>query len=59
MKTTLNGKRFQDAEHVKKSMTAELNAVPFDAFADCFQNRLEQLEVQRFFFYFLVFVISF
>jgi hypothetical protein len=38
MKTALKGKKFQDAEDIKKNVTAELNAVPMEAFADCFQK---------------------
>jgi hypothetical protein len=32
------GKRFQDVEDIKKNLTAELNVVPLEAFADCFQK---------------------
>jgi hypothetical protein len=39
VKTALKGKRFQDVEDIKKNVTAELNAVPMEAFADCFQKR--------------------
>jgi hypothetical protein len=35
VKTALKGKRFQDVESIKKNVTAELNAVPLEAFADC------------------------
>jgi hypothetical protein len=35
-------KGFQDAEDLKKTMMAELNAVPLAAFADYFQNFLKQ-----------------
>jgi hypothetical protein len=38
MKTALEGKRFQDAEDVKKNVKVEINAVPSEAFADCFQK---------------------
>jgi hypothetical protein len=38
VKTVLKGKRFQDVEDIKKNVTAELNAVPLEAFADCFQK---------------------
>jgi hypothetical protein len=34
MKTAVKGKTFQDAEDIKKTETAELNAVPLEAFAD-------------------------
>jgi hypothetical protein len=36
VKTTLKGKRFQDAEGIKKNVTTELNTVPLKAFADSF-----------------------
>jgi hypothetical protein len=36
VKTALKGKRLQDVENIKKNMVAELNAVPLEAFADCF-----------------------
>lgn len=39
VKTVLKGKRFQDAEDIKKNVTAELKAVYSDAFADWFQKR--------------------
>jgi hypothetical protein len=29
-------KRFQDVEDIKKNVTAELNAVPLEAFSGCF-----------------------
>jgi hypothetical protein len=38
VKTALKGKRFQDAEDIKKNVTAELNALPLEAPADYFQN---------------------
>jgi hypothetical protein len=38
VKTAFQEKRFQDAEDVMKIVTAELNAVPLEAFADCFQK---------------------
>jgi hypothetical protein len=38
VKTALKGKRFQDVEDIKSNVTAELNAVPLKAFADCFQT---------------------
>jgi hypothetical protein len=37
-KTTLKGKRFQDAEDIKKNVMTELNTVPLEAFADSFQK---------------------
>jgi hypothetical protein len=40
--TTLKGKRFQDVEDNKKNVMAELNAVPFEVFADCFQKPFER-----------------
>jgi hypothetical protein len=42
MKTALKGQRCQDVEDIKKNMTVELNAVPLEAFADCFQKHFEQ-----------------
>jgi hypothetical protein len=42
VKTALEGKRFQDVEDIKKNVTVELNAVPLEAFADCFQKRYER-----------------
>jgi hypothetical protein len=33
VKTALKGKTFQDVEDIKKDVTAELNAVPLEAFA--------------------------
>jgi hypothetical protein len=38
VKTSLKGKRFQDAENIKKKVKAELNTVPLEAFVDCFQK---------------------
>jgi histone-lysine N-methyltransferase SETMAR len=40
VKTALEGKRFQDVEDIKKNLMAELNAVPLEALADCFQALL-------------------
>jgi hypothetical protein len=42
VKTALKGKRFQDVEDIKNSVTAELNALPLEAFADCFQKLFER-----------------
>jgi hypothetical protein len=42
VKTALKGKRFQNVEGIKKNLAAELNAVPLEAFADCFQKLLER-----------------
>jgi hypothetical protein len=42
VKTSVKGKRFQDVEDIKKNVTAELNAVPSEAFADRFQKIFEQ-----------------
>jgi hypothetical protein len=36
VKTALKGEMFQDVEDIKKIVTAELNAVPLEAFAGCF-----------------------
>jgi histone-lysine N-methyltransferase SETMAR len=41
VKTALKGKRFQDVENIKKNVTAELSAVPLEAFADCFHKPFE------------------
>jgi hypothetical protein len=38
VKTALKGKRLQDSEDIKKNMMAELNTVPIEAIADCFQK---------------------
>jgi hypothetical protein len=38
VKTTLKGKRFQDAEAIKKNVTTELNTVPLEVLADFFQK---------------------
>jgi histone-lysine N-methyltransferase SETMAR len=42
VKTALKGKRFQEVEDIKKNVTAELNAVLFEAFANCFQKLFER-----------------
>jgi hypothetical protein len=42
MKTALKGKRFQDVEDITKNVTVELNAVPLESFADCFQEIFER-----------------
>jgi hypothetical protein len=36
VKTALKGKRFQEAEDIKKNLNAELNALPSEVFADFF-----------------------
>jgi hypothetical protein len=70
VKTALQGKRFQDGEDIKKNVMAELNAVPLEAFADCFQKLFERcnkcnqvggdyVDRNKIMFYFLVFFISF
>jgi hypothetical protein len=41
-KTALKGKRFQDVEDIKKNVKAERNAVPLEAFADCFKKLFER-----------------
>jgi hypothetical protein len=38
VETALKGKTFQNVEDIKKKVTAELNSVPLEAFADCFQK---------------------
>jgi hypothetical protein len=35
-------KGFQDIENIKKNVTSELNAVPLESFADCFQKLFER-----------------
>jgi hypothetical protein len=40
VKTALEGKRFQDAENVNGKVKVEINAVPLETFADCFQKLL-------------------
>jgi hypothetical protein len=71
--TALKEKRFQDAEDIKKNVTAELNGVRLEAFANCFQNpfTFKRFDTcnhaggnnlnrnKTFFFYFLVFFIYF
>jgi hypothetical protein len=41
VETALKGKRLQDVDF-KKNVMAELNAVPLEAFADCFQKLFER-----------------
>jgi hypothetical protein len=41
VKTALKGKKFHDVGDIKKNVMAELNAVPLEAFADCFQKLFE------------------
>jgi hypothetical protein len=38
VKTALKGKKFYNAEDIKRIVTIELNAVSLEAFADCFQK---------------------
>jgi hypothetical protein len=40
VKTTLEGKRFQDAEDISGKVKVEINAVPLEIFADYFQKLL-------------------
>jgi hypothetical protein len=42
VKNSLKGMGFQDVEDIKKNVTADLHAVPFQAFADCSQNLLKR-----------------
>jgi hypothetical protein len=42
VKTALKGKRFQDVEDIKINVTAELNAVPLEAFVCCFGKLLKR-----------------
>jgi hypothetical protein len=41
VKTAFKGKKFQDAEDIKKNVTAEMNAVILEDFAGCFQKLFE------------------
>jgi hypothetical protein len=69
VKTVLKEKRFQNVENVKKNVTAELNTVPLEAFADCFEklfkpfNRYIQfdgaLNIYETVLYFLIFLLIF
>jgi hypothetical protein len=43
MDNALKGKRFQDDEDSKKNVTAELNAVSFEAFTHSFQELFKRL----------------
>jgi hypothetical protein len=43
-KTGHKGKRFQDVEDIEKNVTAEQNAVPLEAFADCFQKLFKRFK---------------
>jgi hypothetical protein len=38
VKIALKGKRVQDAEYLKKNVAVELNAVPLEAFFNCFKD---------------------
>jgi hypothetical protein len=38
VKTAQKRERFQNVEDIMKNVTAELNAVPLEAFADCFKK---------------------
>jgi hypothetical protein len=38
VETALKGKKFQDVEDIKKNVSAELNALPLEAFAGCFRK---------------------
>jgi hypothetical protein len=38
VRTALKEKRFEDVEGIKENVTAEMNAVPLEAFADCLQK---------------------
>jgi hypothetical protein len=42
VKTALKGKKFQDAEDIKKNLTAGLNAVILEAFIGCSQKLFER-----------------
>jgi transposase len=45
VRTALKGEGFQDAEDIKTNVTVEMNAVPFEAFADCFQKILNDSKI--------------
>jgi hypothetical protein len=70
MKTALKGKRVQDADDIKKNVTADLNAVHLETSADCFQKLFKRfdkriqvgvitLNCNTTIFYFLLFFVSF
>jgi len=40
MKSTLRGKRFQDIEHIQKTLTTALKAIPQQEFHKCFKEWL-------------------
>jgi hypothetical protein len=42
VKTVPKGKSFQDVVDIKKNVTDELNVVPLEAFAGCFQKLFER-----------------
>jgi hypothetical protein len=42
VKTALKGKWFQNVEDIKKIVMAELNIVPLETAADCFQKLFKQ-----------------
>jgi hypothetical protein len=42
VKTVLQENKFCDAEDIKKNVTAQLNAVPLEAFSDCLQKPFER-----------------
>jgi hypothetical protein len=67
-KTTLKGKRFHNAEDIKKNVTTKLNVVPLKTSDNCFQNFLNNpthvfkyveitLNRNKTIFYFLVFFL--
>lgn len=47
MKTALK-ERFQDVDDIKKLMTDELNSVPLEVFADCFEKNFLNNSVKVF-----------
>jgi hypothetical protein len=42
VKTAVKGKRFHDAEDIKKTVTAKLNAVHLEAFSCCLQKSFKR-----------------
>jgi hypothetical protein len=43
VKSALKGEMFQYAEGIKENVMAELNAVPLEAFVDCFQKLFKRI----------------
>jgi hypothetical protein len=43
VKTSLKGKRRQDVEGIKENVAADLNALPLEAFPDCFKYIINEI----------------